>query len=268
MSFGLSSAQLTKECMGIAMQAQLRPVEVTLDQILSAMGVSDSLGALERLQRTKEFVEFCSLTLDPGFDKGDFNTSRVLRATAAQALTVDGVCKEIAQGEGGKLEFKSSLLFNYKTAASNADALSNSSVIETVSGAALRAIAGLLNARGVVVYIGVADNQDHLGIECDYRFLGSGSENVDKWELRLRDLVKSRFNNGDQVLAYVRCTFVVTRPEITIARIEVTERKRLSFLKYGGQYKLFCRQGNQTNEVPIEGIEEFLEQRQSGVDVG
>jgi predicted HTH transcriptional regulator len=121
----------------------------------------------------------------------------------------------------------------------------------------MKSIAAFLTSRGGTLYLGVDDNSNIVGIEYDFRLLNEGKRNEDGWELQFRNLVTGNFKDGDNVNDHMDIRFTTIETK-RISRVTVGSRKKLSFLKYKNSYHLFRRQGNRSEEVTIEQVEEFL----------
>ncbi len=59
---------------------------------------------------------------------------------------------------------------------------------------------------------------------------------------------------------YIASGFCILENKL-VFRAQIARRKQLSFVKGKDRYHLYCRQGGQTVEVPIEKVEEYLESR-------
>lgn len=141
-------------------------------------------------------------------------------------------------GENDRLEFKSTLRFNLK-------AERNDSVIEL---AALKTIAGFLNAAGGTLLVGVEDAGKVVGIELD-RFA-----NIDKFQLHFWNLVRECIGSEfSQFLA----TSVHKFDEGTVFSVACTPSNRPVFLKWKapGESKhedlFFVRAGPQTEALSM-----------------
>jgi Putative DNA-binding domain len=164
---------------------------------------------------------------------------------------------EIAVRESADLELKSSLMYHHAKAANNPDATTADLRSDDVVHSSLKSVAAFLTSNGGVLYVGVSDDCRILGIEFDFKLLGAGKQNEDGWELHFRDLVKGNFKDGDNVNDYIGVRFLNIDGRC-VSRVEVGPRRRLSFLKFKNSYHLFRRQGNRTEEITIEQVEEFL----------
>ncbi|MEJ2594132.1 MAG: ATP-binding protein [bacterium] len=100
---------------------------------------------------------------------------------ALEPLTPEEVGKLIRQGESEKLEFKSSVRWDYRQEIVNRD-------LEAVI---LKSIAAFANAKGGILIIGIRDDLTVLGLEPDFKSLKK--QDVDYFELHLRTLVNNQF---------------------------------------------------------------------------
>ncbi|MGC2219389.1 MAG: RNA-binding domain-containing protein, partial [Pseudolabrys sp.] len=116
-----------------------------------------------------------------------------------------------------------------------------------------------LNSSGGRLFIGVKNDGTLCGIEKDFAYCHD--KNEDGWQHKLRDLIKSRFHEGDSINNYVDVE-IVRADNLPIVRIRTARRSKLTFLKTKDDAcHLYCRQGNRTIEVRIEHVEEFLQKR-------
>lgn len=250
--------------LGLLAKVATSQVSVTLRELFLRFGVSDQWSDLDKVSEVGAVCKKYGLEVLPGLDRGDLDSLRRLRFRTAAEFTFESARREIARGESQNLEFKSSLLFDRKRAEVDPNAKSSDLKSEGVLHSALRSVAALMNTDGGLLYLGVGDDGEAVGIESDYLFLKPGKRGTDNWELLLRDCIKDRFYRGNSVNDFVDVKFVPTdKGNCTIVRVEVAPRPELSFLKSTTEkgYRLYRRQGNRTTEVPIEEFEDFLGSR-------
>jgi len=180
----------------------------------------------------------------------------------ANGLTREKVLGYISGGESTQQELKSSLFFDHKRHAVKPDTPTKELQSEGVTFACLKTMAAFLNSDGGRLIVGVRNDGTICGISDDFNFCQQ--KNIDGWELKLRDIVKVRFYEGDIVYVYVSTKFETLDGQgICVATI--AKRSRLTFFKgETGRYCLFIRQGNITIELGIEQVEEYLEDRKRG----
>lgn len=238
--------------------------EVTLQELIYALQLEGMPHVLEQVQSVKKTLAQCQLELLPDLTTGDLKNTRILRGLRGKNISPEVVISEISKGETVEQEFKSSLIYDVNRAAAAPSTPLSQLKSDEVAYSCLRTIAAFLTSTGGVLYVGVNDEDQCIGIEPDFLLLKHGQANADEWELHLRNLISTRFKDGVSVNDYVRIAFVKMQGKI-VARLEVHKRKKLSFLKKGEGFVLFRRQGNRTVEVKIDEIEEFLELRQAEV---
>ncbi|MBX5216482.1 DUF262 domain-containing protein [Rhizobium sp. NLR9a] len=148
----------------------------------------------------------------------------------------------IAGGESGAVEFKSTLRVNLHTGQSD----------EKMHLAALKTIAGFLNAKGGALLIGVSDDGTVIGIAAD------GFPNEDKMGLHLVNLIKDRI--GDVFLPYVHLHFDEQDGERVLA-VRAEAGPKPAFVKDGSQQRFYVRGGNATAELTGNSITDYVKQR-------
>jgi hypothetical protein len=156
--------------------------------------------------------------------------------------TAIAVADLIAGGEGDAVEFKSTLRTNLHTG----------QIDEKIHLAALKTIAGFLNAQGGVLLVGVADNGELLGIGAD-KF-----PNEDKMGLHLVNLVKDRI--GEVFLPYVHAHFDDQDGQRILA-IRCEKGPKAAFVKDGAIQRFFVRGGNATVELSGAAVTDYVKQR-------
>lgn len=234
------------------------PVERSLNSLIEEYGWENEelLGSLMRLS---EVLSFYKIDCLPPIGVGDLIELRVLRRKDTPDLT-SILRNEIADGESGSLEFKSSLMLDRKKLAFS-PGLSRQEYRSTeVIFSALKTIAAFSNSRGGTLLIGIEDNGTPIGIEGDYRLLKQPESPFDVWELTLRGLIEQHIHNGRSLNSYVAIQRILIG-ECTVARLQIAQRSNLSFLKRDGRLELYVRSGNRSIIVPLEEMENFFEMK-------
>lgn len=148
----------------------------------------------------------------------------------------------IAGGESGAVEYKSTLRKNLHTGQPD----------EKMHLAALKTIAGFLNAKGGTLLVGVADDGEVLGIEAD------GFPNEDKLQLHLVNLLSDRI--GPQFLPYIHPHFEdQDGKRVLVVRCEAGPKP--AFVKDSGQQRFFVRGGNATTELSGSPVLDYVKAR-------
>lgn len=162
--------------------------------------------------------------------------------TVPPAETAVNVSDLINSGETDAVEFKSTLRFNLHTGQQD----------DKIQLAALKTIAGFLNAKGGTLLVGVADNGEVLGIDAD------GFPNEDKAALHLVNLINSRL--GEVFRPYVHPRFEdQDGKRVMVVRCE--RGPRAAFLKDGPLERFFVRGGNATAELQGGAITDYVKRR-------
>jgi hypothetical protein len=236
--------------------------EVTLEGLISDLGLSGVTHTLDQIKIVKDTIAECKLELTPDTTSGDLRTTRLLRPVKKPNLTPEVAISEIMRGETSDQELKSSLIYHHERAAVHPETPLAQLKSDDVTFSCLRTIGAFLSSFGGVLYVGVDDQGQLVGIEYDFRLLKKGKRGKDIWELYLRDLIQGRFRDGASINDYVKVGFIEIEGK-TLARVHVLRRNKLSLLKTPEGYALFRRQGNKSVEVKMEDVEEFLELRKT-----
>lgn len=148
----------------------------------------------------------------------------------------------IQEGENQFIEFKSSLRWN--TIATKKD-----SEIELAS---LKTIAGFLNAKGGVLFIGVRDDGTILGIKED------SFENPDKMMLHLNHLITAKL--GKEATSLVHLSIVSIKKEL-ILRVDCDASHQPIFVKTDKEELFYVRVNNLTQSYSIRNAVNYIKER-------
>lgn len=240
-------------------------VEVTIPQLLDLLEIDTPNDYFTAIADAIEFLGRFHLEISPVPTIGSFEDTRLLRRKLQGAeYSADYARTQIGQGEGSKIEFKETFLFDIKKFEHAPGRPINEYRSDAVIHSALKTIAAFLNTDGGVLFIGVCDQGTCKGIERDFALLEPTKRNADGWELDFRNQVVGRFHDGKVVSNY----FAIDMLEIDavrVARVRVSRRARISFLKSlkDGAHKAYVRQGNNTRDLDLWELEDYVLQRNS-----
>jgi hypothetical protein len=146
-----------------------------------------------------------------------------------------GIAAILQKAEGQRLEFKSSLRWDYDKGYTNRE-------LEDV---VVKTVAGFLNAEGGDLIIGVSDEQEVLGLKADYESSKSIADR-DGFERHLNGLLRKAV--GDATMAFVTATFHnLDAKEICQVSTEASDHP-VYVSSVNGQ-AFFVRQGNATRSL-------------------
>lgn len=163
----------------------------------------------------------------------------------------------IANGESEKVEFKSSIRWDYATNAKNKEL--ELPIIKT--------IAGFMNGKGGTLLIGVSPKGEILGLENDYKTFSS-DPNRDGFEQRLTHLIASRLGKEFNQFATISFTAVTGKD---VCWVQVEPAAVPVYVEDGNDFKFFVRLGNTTQLMNPKEMTEFLSMKAnpaSGVAAG
>jgi predicted HTH transcriptional regulator len=166
------------------------------------------------------------------------------------AAEISGLIKA---GESEKVEFKSSLRWDYREQKVNP-------VLETVI---LKSIAAFANGKGGTLIIGVNDEGKILGLEPDFNTLKK--KDADGFELHLRRLIKNQFG-----ISFITAHLQVEFPEMegkTLCVIRISPSHHPLYLKTKNKNgneteKFYVRMGNASQEIAsLHEIHQYIKNR-------
>jgi membrane protein YdbS with pleckstrin-like domain len=172
----------------------------------------------------------------------------ILDRTAVQpapaALLEDkSLAQLLAQGEGQFLEYKSSLMWDYRKQAVNKD------LYEPV----MKNLVGFMNTAGGWLLIGVDDDGQVLGIEPD--FTGLKKKDVDGFE----NVFNVAFGNmiGIENRQYIDLAFPQQEGKI-VCRIGVQPAPHPVYLTFGGKEEFYIRAGNGCQALSVRKATQYI----------
>ena len=236
-------AQL-REYLELALESRLR-VKEQLKVIAPHEYAKTSFSYVESDTRRETFVGTAErageLALEAA-EELDAVDKDVLRHGADRPIT------ELAQlPESLTLEFKSSLRYDPATGGAN----------KSLEQAIVKSVAGLMNAQGGLLLIGVADDGHVLGVENDLRMLPR-RQDVDGFENHLTTLLEQAI--GAAATAHVYVSFESV-DEKTVCRVNVSPSRSPVFATHKGQPETFyVRLGNSTRPLGPREAYEYITQ--------
>jgi len=178
----------------------------------------------------------------------------VFRFMRSKLDTIDSLNQElgkdlvllIAQGEGPKLEFKSSFRWDLRQHQANKN-------LEVVI---LKTIAGFMNGHGGTLLIGVGDDGAITGLQSDYTLLKK--PDADGFEQALMTVVSTKL--GADLCQYLHIVFHALEGE-DICRIIMKPAPRPVYLTREGGPRLYLRTGAGTRDMNIQEATEYIKGR-------
>jgi len=168
--------------------------------------------------------------------------------------TIDSLNQELAkdlqlllsQGEGPRLEFKSSFRWDLRQNQAN-------KALEVV---VLKTIAGFMNADGGTLLIGVNDDGAICGLKRDYSLLKKSD--ADGFEQAIITVVSTKL--GADLCQYLHVVFHTIDGE-DICRIIIKPTPRPVYLNLEGGPRLYLRTGAGTRDMNIQEATEYIKGR-------
>jgi hypothetical protein len=251
----MSPRYLLSALLASALQA---PVEASIREILVEYGSSPDSDLLQGLAELKLVLETHNLEVVPHLGTGGIEDSRVFRRAASYDISRIAL-DAIKAGEGKNQEFKSTLFFDVNRWRMNPPASLSECRSVSVSHSVCKTIAAFLNTEGGTLYIGIDDSGGIFGLEEDMMVANPAKSDFDGWELALRNLVRSEFCDNS-VDSYMAIQSVSVEKKI-FARVQVAQRKTLSFIQPNDKCQLYIRSGNTSIPIKFNDIGKYFEMK-------
>lgn len=171
---------------------------------------------------------------------------RYRKMKTIKEITTLELLELIEKGENEKVEFKSSLRYDYRQIKTN----------KNLEDVILKSIAGFLNSNGGTLIIGVNDYGEILGLSNDYWSLKIKSK--DGFEQRLMLIISNTF--GKDICSKIHLIFHTIQDK-EICSIRIDHSKRPVYIKESNQTTFFLRTGNVTNPLSTSETVEYLESK-------
>jgi hypothetical protein len=172
----------------------------------------------------------------------------------------------IAEGEGERIEFKSSLCYPYKVPAGLAPADWENALKRArplLEREVLKSIAAFLNSNGGTLLVGVDPAGTVLGIEADFGMVGAEYD-ADAWQRYFRDRVLAGL--GPDVWSSMRLSLERLDGR-SVARVECIPRGSATWLKMPAdkQHEFYVRSGSATDLLSgPDAVRYIVETRRAG----
>lgn len=229
----------------------------SLRELISDFRILPQCGVLEQIQFLNNFLNASGVLLVPTIDEGDLDSPRTVAfASETSALAESEIVALIEEGEGNRIEFKSSFFADTKKLINAPNLPPKEYKSDDVTHSALKTIAAYLNCEGGTLFLGVTDEGNICGIEEDLRLPGLSDE--DKWQLTVRSLIETRFKDGKSVNTHISISMHSFKNR-RIAILRILPKPITAYLKTANSlYSLYVRNGNRTDQLDITHAEDFF----------
>tara|TARA_R110002049_G_scaffold170077_1_gene336675 strand:+ start:2976 stop:3680 length:705 start_codon:yes stop_codon:yes gene_type:complete len=160
-----------------------------------------------------------------------------------QRLLYRDIAEIIADGENEKVEFKSSIRYDYLRKVTNRD-------LELVIA---KTIVGFMNTKGGKLIIGVDDDGNTLGLENDYKTLKH--KNKDGYERAIFRIISTQL--GHEACFSNHISFYVIN-EKNICVVDIEPSKEPVYVNDGTSTTFYVRTGNATYPLTVKETVDYL----------
>jgi CheY-like chemotaxis protein len=153
----------------------------------------------------------------------------------------------IAQGENDRVEFKSSMRWDFE----------QNKVNKVLQEVIAKTITGMLNSEGGFLLIGVADDGTVLGIEDDLKTLHK-NRNIDGFQLVLTDIVRTYL--GIECMTHIRMRFELVNSK-HVCIVSVKRSPSPVFLAKGKASEFWVRMGSSTCSLDVKAATRYMQEK-------
>ena len=158
---------------------------------------------------------------------------------------LDDLQKILSNGENQLIEFKSSMLWDFKRKVGSKD----------IQNAIIKSIAGFLNSYGGVLIIGVDDEKNVLGLSEDISLLKK--KNIDGFEAHLTQMIKDSI--GIEFNEEIEIRFLkVDKKDVCIVNIK--QANIPVYVKNNSVEDFYIRAGNSTHSLSISSAMRYIDE--------
>jgi hypothetical protein len=238
---------------------------VGIDSITPALGVKgfavtiSESDLMENKKKTDEaflylsilFFIFAIAAFLPVYRKS--MRTQTVSGVTMEPLPNNEISSLIQKGESEFFEFKSSLRWDFREGKIN----------KALEDVILKSISAFANAKGGILFIGVTDNLEVIGLEHD--FVTFKKKDIDYFELHLRKLINNQFS-----IRFSNKHILMQFPEINekiICVIQISASDTPLYLKMKNKQgheveKFYVRSGNASQEITsLKEINEYIRSR-------
>lgn len=203
-------------------------------------------GGIEQLNMELESIPFGSFDKRLEKDLSDYYSDIFKRRPdqPKNSEKSERLFKLLSQGEGEKIEFKSSLRWDIKQKQVN-------KILEKVIA---KSIAGFLNTKGGTLLIGVSDDGSICGIEKDIKSLHR--KDLDGFQQSLVNIIENYL--GITSMKYLKIKFEEYN-EKNVCLIDIDNSPKPVFLTHQSNQEFYIRAGNTTKPLNPQEMLEYVQ---------
>jgi Putative DNA-binding domain len=199
-------------------------------------------------------------------EHGDLRCPRLIASQASPEARKRRLRERIAQGEGQRLEFKSTFMRCMRSL----DTVQDEQTTRKLRQSVLKSICAFLNSDGGELIVGIDNKGTPLGIEHDYPLISKGKNYEDPQEMWRQELfrtIQSNFHDSNAIIPGMVLVECIEFEGRTVAWITVlrSSRVRLMRSKLGEKsspYEAFVRREFESVWLEPQDFEQWVLDRQ------
>jgi hypothetical protein len=203
----------------------------------------------EEISSDEEIIEYYSNIKEAYQKKFDGFQIRVQTNEKSVTNFEDVIKALISGGENQKVEFKSSIRWNY-------DENRKDTRLESLIA---RSIASFMNSDGGYLFIGINNEGDKIGLDKDYSTLGKNQRNKDGFQLQLTEIINSYLGKAYHQFISVK---IFTDNCKDFCCVEVKPVQEPVFVIINEKKEFYIRENNRSQKLEIHEFHEYHNLRQ------
>lgn len=223
----------------------------------STLGLMQSINAINA-RLTQE-----GLCIQPDIDEGEMDEPRVVGRMESEEIFNAALERALISAESHDVEFKESLYLKKKVFGNQAVAKEHW-VSEDIVFEVMATICSFLNGDGGTLLIGVSDDGELEGIDCELEHIPGAKNTLDNWELFFSNCLKKYIYEFSSCIGYVKRKIINVKDAHVCVVIVKKRMSALSVCKNPNDPKseiVFVRNGNGKAQIQARAIEELVKSR-------
>lgn len=252
----------------LLLKAHQEGVECSLDD-LRRYDEFAGLGLMTAIEAIDEKLESVGLSIHPSVQEGEVDQKRIIARRQTKEKFELELEEAISSGEGQEAEYKETLYLK-KRLLNNNNIPKEHWVSEDMIFECVKTICAFLNADGGTLLIGVDDDGNIQGIECELEFVKGGDGSNDKWELFFSNCLQKYIYDFSSCIGYISRKIIQVEEKSICVVLVRSRRTAITVCRSPSDNTaeiVFLRNGNGSKEIKARAIEELIRSRLPAVTV-
>ncbi|MBO6816495.1 MAG: ATP-binding protein [Rhizobiaceae bacterium] len=248
--------------LGLVAHAFQFGVEITIEEIRK-FPEFEELGLITACQEIEKKLEECGLEMTPPILEGELDEIRYIARKRQPESFETALDEALGRGECQSVEFKESLHLK-KQLVDNPQISREHLVSQEIVFECIKTVCAFLNADGGTLLVGVNDDAEPCGLECELGYLPGNSKTLDDWELYFANRLEHYIHDYRSCIGHVSWR-LVTVGDVTVCVVVVRPRRHaLTVCRHPRNLDdelVYLRNGNGSAQIKARAIEGLVKNR-------